>query len=159
MDHESRQGCGSRSSPLSISPLTLNRRRPPYLVNFSVADHFSETEHCASTPSDSAVKQILLTMNERDNFIVEDLDDFHIIIKADEEYRVRKQLELEVRRCPPPHLSKYSAYISLSWRRTRTVWNDSHITKQYDKRCVCTSPDSSSRPHTPAISLPSSTGI
>jgi len=45
---------------------------------------------------DSAVKQILLTMNERDNFIVEDLDDFHIIIKADEEYRVRKQLELEL---------------------------------------------------------------
>jgi len=38
----------------------------------------------------------LLTMNERDNFIVEDLDDFHIIIKADEEYRVRKQLELEL---------------------------------------------------------------
>jgi TFIIH basal transcription factor complex TTD-A subunit len=37
-------------------------------------------------------------MNERDNFIVEDLDDFHVIIKADEEYRVRKQLELEVRR-------------------------------------------------------------
>jgi len=45
---------------------------------------------------DSAVKQILLTMNERDNFIVEDLDDYHIIIKADEEYRVRKQLELEL---------------------------------------------------------------
>jgi len=45
---------------------------------------------------DSAVKQILLTMNERDNFIVEDLDDFHIIIKADEEYRVRKQLEMEL---------------------------------------------------------------
>jgi len=45
---------------------------------------------------DSAVKQILLTMNERDNFIVEDLDDFHVIIKADEEYRVRKQLEQEL---------------------------------------------------------------
>jgi len=45
---------------------------------------------------DSAVKQILLTMNERDNFIIEDLDDFHVIIKADEEYRVRKQLELEL---------------------------------------------------------------
>lgn len=41
-------------------------------------------------------------MNERDNFIVEDLDDFHVIIKADEEYRVRKQLELEVRRCFNP---------------------------------------------------------
>jgi len=45
---------------------------------------------------DSAVKQILLTMNERDNFVVEDLDDFHVIIKADEEYKVRKQLELEL---------------------------------------------------------------
>jgi len=45
---------------------------------------------------DSAVKQILLTMNERDNFIVKDLDDFHVIIKADEEYRVRKQLEQEL---------------------------------------------------------------
>jgi len=45
---------------------------------------------------DSAVKQILLTMNEKDNFIVEDLDDFHVIIKADEEYRVRKQLESEL---------------------------------------------------------------
>lgn len=55
--------------------------------------------------SDSAVKQILLTMNEKDNFIVEDLDDFHVIIKADEEYRVRKQLELEVRRCYRPRLS------------------------------------------------------
>jgi hypothetical protein len=53
-------------------------------------------------------------MNERDNFIVEDLDDFHVIIKADEEYRVRKQLELEV--C---HYSKLaprhsSAHVSLS---------------------------------------------
>lgn len=43
-------------------------------------------------------------MNEKDNFIVEDLDDFHVIIKADEEYRVRKQLEVEVRRYPSyPH--------------------------------------------------------
>ena len=41
-------------------------------------------------------------MNERDNFIVEDLDDFHIIIKADEEYRVRKQLEVEVRHRSKP---------------------------------------------------------
>jgi hypothetical protein len=46
-------------------------------------------------------------MNERDNFIVEDLDDFHVIIKADEEYRVRKQLELEVCHYPklaPPNI-------------------------------------------------------
>jgi len=45
---------------------------------------------------DSAVKQILLTMNEKDNFIIEDLDDFHLIIKADEEYRVKRQLEAEL---------------------------------------------------------------
>jgi TFIIH basal transcription factor complex TTD-A subunit len=47
--------------------------------------------------SDSAVKQILLSMNEKDPFIIEDLDEYHLIIKADEEYRVRKELEAEVR--------------------------------------------------------------
>lgn len=36
-------------------------------------------------------------MNERDNFIIEDLDDYHLVIKADEEYRVRRELEIEVR--------------------------------------------------------------
>lgn len=47
--------------------------------------------------SDSAIKQILLTMNEKRSFIIEDLDDQHVVIKADEEYRVRKELEVEVR--------------------------------------------------------------
>ena len=47
--------------------------------------------------SDSAVKQILLSMNERNPFIIEDLDDFHLVIRADEEYRVRIELESEVR--------------------------------------------------------------
>ena len=46
--------------------------------------------------SDSAVKQILLSMNEKDPFIIEDLDEFHVIIKVDEEYRVRRELETEV---------------------------------------------------------------
>jgi len=91
----------SLRSPLP--PLTSKMpelRGPPYLVGTSAypLNPFPGTEHCVLASSDSAVKQILLTMNERDNFIVEDLDDFHIIIKADEEYRVRKQLELEVRR-------------------------------------------------------------
>ena len=83
--------------------------------------------------SDSAVKQILLTMNEKDNFIVEDLDDFHVIIKADEEYRVRKQLELEVRHCTRPRLLLNGAHVSLSWRRTRTVWSDM-LTTQHDEK-------------------------
>ncbi|KAG2148204.1 nucleotide excision repair TFIIH subunit, partial [Suillus bovinus] len=46
--------------------------------------------------SDSAVKQILLTMNEKDPFVIEDLDDYHLVIKADEEYRVRRELEAEL---------------------------------------------------------------
>lgn len=46
--------------------------------------------------SDSAVKQILLTMNEKEPFVIEDLDDYHLVIKADEEYRVRRELEAEV---------------------------------------------------------------
>jgi len=35
-------------------------------------------------------------MNEKQNFIIEDLDDYHLVIKADEEYRVRKDLEVEL---------------------------------------------------------------
>jgi hypothetical protein len=35
-------------------------------------------------------------MNEKESFIIEDLDDFHLVIKADEEYRVRTELEVEV---------------------------------------------------------------
>ena len=36
-------------------------------------------------------------MNEKQSFIIEDLDDYHVVIKADEEYRVRKELDIEVR--------------------------------------------------------------
>lgn len=36
-------------------------------------------------------------MNEKEPFIIEDMDEYHLIIKADEEYRVRKELEAEVR--------------------------------------------------------------
>lgn len=36
-------------------------------------------------------------MNEKESFIIEDLDDYHLVIKADEEYRVRRELETEVR--------------------------------------------------------------
>ena len=52
---------------------------------------------CSSSFSDAAVKQILLSMNEKSNFIIEDLDDFHLVIKANEEWRVRNELESEVR--------------------------------------------------------------
>ncbi|KAK7064641.1 RNA polymerase II transcription factor B subunit 5 [Favolaschia claudopus] len=45
---------------------------------------------------DPAVKEILIAMNERDNFIIEDLDDWHLVIKADEEFRVRRELEVEL---------------------------------------------------------------
>ena len=61
--------------------------------------------------SDSAVKQILLTLDERpgQSFIIEDLDEFHVLIRADEEQRVRRELEAEVCSrhdvffCPPSH--------------------------------------------------------
>ncbi|KAN0130173.1 nucleotide excision repair TFIIH subunit [Lactarius tabidus] len=48
--------------------------------------------------SDSAVKQILLTLDERpgQSFIIEDLDEFHVLIRADEEQRVRRELEAEL---------------------------------------------------------------
>ncbi|KAH9067794.1 nucleotide excision repair TFIIH subunit, partial [Lactarius vividus] len=48
--------------------------------------------------SDSAVKQILLTLDQRpgQSFIIEDLDEFHVLIRADEEQRVRRELEAEL---------------------------------------------------------------
>ncbi|PBK88940.1 hypothetical protein ARMGADRAFT_889651, partial [Armillaria gallica] len=48
--------------------------------------------------SDAAVKQILLAMNERQTFIIEDLDDNHLLIKQEMEYYVRKELEAEASR-------------------------------------------------------------
>ena len=35
-------------------------------------------------------------MNEKYHFIIEELDEFHLVIKADEEFRVRRELEVEV---------------------------------------------------------------
>lgn len=46
--------------------------------------------------SDAAVKQILLILNEKESFIIEDLDDHHVVIKAEHEWRVRQELETEV---------------------------------------------------------------
>ncbi|KAK0199824.1 hypothetical protein DFS33DRAFT_1245887, partial [Desarmillaria ectypa] len=48
--------------------------------------------------SDAAVKQILLAMNDRQTFIIEDLDDNHLLIKQEMEYYVRKELEAEASR-------------------------------------------------------------
>jgi len=58
----------------------------------------SLSETCLAYTSDSAVKQILLTLDERPNqsFIIEDLDEFHVLIRADEEQRVKRELEAEL---------------------------------------------------------------
>ena len=61
----------------------------------SVVSMFTNITYSSSL-SDAAVKQILLSMNEKSNFIIEDLDDFHLVIKANEEWRVRNELESEV---------------------------------------------------------------
>ena len=58
-------------------------------------------------------------MNEKDHFIIEDLDDYHLVIKADEEYRVRRELEIEVCRFMARRAVSDS---SSSWRRIRIAW-------------------------------------
>jgi TFIIH basal transcription factor complex TTD-A subunit len=65
------------------------------------------------------VKEILISMNEKDHFIIEDLDDYHLVIKADEEYRVRRELEVEV--CSSVARRTVSDSPS-SWRRIRIAW-------------------------------------
>lgn len=49
------------------------------------------------TDSDATVKQILLFINRQTSFILEDLDDYHVLIKENMEVWVRTQLEQEVR--------------------------------------------------------------
>ncbi|KAJ4474408.1 hypothetical protein J3R30DRAFT_3295260 [Lentinula aciculospora] len=67
-------------------------------ASFSHGQHgeHSLSSEFTSVFSDAAVKQILLTMNEQQSFIIEDLDDNHLVIKADDEFRVRRQLETEL---------------------------------------------------------------
>ncbi|KAK0235241.1 hypothetical protein EDD85DRAFT_773152, partial [Armillaria nabsnona] len=69
---------------------------------------------------DAAVKQILLAMNERQTFIIEDLDDNHLLIKQEMEYYVRKELEAEASRRYLPNLFRF--IISYSWRRIHIAW-------------------------------------
>ena len=61
-------------------------------------------------------------MNEKKSFIIEDLDSHHLVIKADEEYRVREELSQEVTSQPlsPPSIL---ANPDSSWKKTRTAWN------------------------------------
>lgn len=68
------------------------------------------------------MKQILLTMNEKSSFIIEDLDDYHLVIKSDEEYRVRKELEAEVRLTLPGTVDEAHTRHFHSWRRIPTAW-------------------------------------
>jgi len=44
---------------------------------------------------DAAVKQILLTLNNTERFVVDDLDDTHVMISPDKVDRVRAMLEAE----------------------------------------------------------------
>lgn len=67
------------------------------LYRHAFADCIAPSIFC----SDAAVKQILLQMNERrreeNSFVIEDLDQTHLLIKADEEESMRQELEAEVR--------------------------------------------------------------
>jgi len=58
-------------------------------------------------------------MNEKDPFVIEDLDDYHLVIKADEEYRVRRELEAEV--WILFYLVRLLTNGYYSWRRIHTV--------------------------------------
>ena len=58
-------------------------------------------------------------MNEKDHFIIEDLDDYHLIIKADEECRVRRELQIKVCGFMARRAVTGS---SSSWRTIRIAW-------------------------------------
>lgn len=74
----------ARSSPGQPSPPA--HLSSPTQTNPSILDY-----------SDPAVKQILLQLDETTaRFIIQDLDATHLLIKPQEEERVRQQLEAEL---------------------------------------------------------------
>ncbi|KAJ8517011.1 hypothetical protein ONZ45_g3374 [Pleurotus djamor] len=66
------------------------------IIDFDCVKKDEGHKRCPSAMVDPAVKQILLAMNEKQSFIIDELDDYHLVIKADEEYRVRRDLETEL---------------------------------------------------------------
>ena len=73
-----------------------------------------------------------MAMNEKQGFVIEDLDDYHLVIKADDEWRVRKELETEVRvpQQRPFPSPQYS--IPASLKRIHTAWNESIARVRYN---------------------------
>lgn len=61
-------------------------------------------------------------MNEKKGFIIEDLDGRHLVIKADDEFRVREELIREV----SLNLSLSQLWLThnpdSSWIKTHTAW-------------------------------------
>jgi TFIIH basal transcription factor complex TTD-A subunit len=66
------------------------------LLTWSVFALETNNIDLTNTESDIAVKQILLAKNQEQNFMIEDLDDYHVLIKPEEEERVRRMLDTEV---------------------------------------------------------------
>jgi len=58
------------------------------------------------------------------SFIIEDLDEFHVLVRADEEQRVKRELEAEVRpfSSTPNHFLSFPDGDARSWRRIRIAW-------------------------------------
>lgn len=48
--------------------------------------------------SDPPVKQLILVMNEERNFLIQDLDETHLLVSADSVEMIKEQLEEEVSR-------------------------------------------------------------
>jgi TFIIH basal transcription factor complex TTD-A subunit len=102
-DHESRQRRVAAPAPVVTRAHTRTPRHAPHLVRPRAARPPAGAPLTRAPPraSDSAVKQILLALNERDGaagggFVIEDLDDFHLLVAPGAEGRVRRELDAEL---------------------------------------------------------------
>lgn len=50
-----------------------------------------------SAHSDAPIKQLILMMDEEKHFIIQDLDETHLLVSADSVDMIKEQLEEEVR--------------------------------------------------------------
>ncbi|GJJ08543.1 hypothetical protein Clacol_002761 [Clathrus columnatus] len=94
-----RLSIGNAPWPIGVTMVGIHERSAREKISSDQVAHVLNDEisrkYIQSLKSDPAVKQLLVTMNEKEGFIILELDDNHVLIKADAEDRVRRELETE----------------------------------------------------------------
>lgn len=96
----------------------------------SVADRSLKRYACRDPP----VKQLILALDEEEHFVIQDLDETHLLVSADSVEKIRNQLEDEVDTLPSaPTQSELADHLSPA--REEYI-RSGHLGRQ-DRKYVC----------------------